>query len=202
MGMCWCAVALSDANIARILADPPLVWQAIAPDDPEMYEDEREAARPRPSLIGRLFGKRTRTDDVPPLDLGDGEGIEMDLDKAWHGLHYLLTGTAWAGKAPENFIVAGGREVGTVEVGYGPARALTADETRAVADVLDRMDDDTLRARFDPADMTAKEIYPDIWDRDADEDDTLGYVLENAQALRDFLAQATTNGVGMVTHLS
>ena len=31
----------------------------------------------------------------------------VDADKAWHILHFLLTGTAWAGEAPLNFAPRG-----------------------------------------------------------------------------------------------
>jgi len=51
-----------------------------------------------------------------------------------HGIHFLLTGTAWEGDFPLAFIVRGGREVG--DVGYGPARIFTSDEVQAIANAL------------------------------------------------------------------
>src|SRR5215203_4027303 len=53
---------------------------------------------------------------------------EIDLDKSWHGIHYLLTKTAWAGEPPLSFLVLGGAEVGDIDVGYGTARAFRSDE--------------------------------------------------------------------------
>jgi hypothetical protein len=53
---------------------------------------------------------------------------EDDVDKAWQGLHFLLTGSAWNGEPPLNFLVSGGREIGDVDVGYGPARGFTSTE--------------------------------------------------------------------------
>jgi hypothetical protein len=41
-------VTLGDANIPLLLADPPLVWRVIAPDDPDAYENARQ--RP-PGLV-------------------------------------------------------------------------------------------------------------------------------------------------------
>ncbi len=58
------------------------------------------------------------------LDEDDHEA-EADLDKAWHGIHYLLTGTAWKGEPPLCYLVRGGQTIGDVEVGYGPARVST-----------------------------------------------------------------------------
>jgi hypothetical protein len=45
--------------------------------------------------------------DGDPDDAVDsGEAYaDLDLDKAWHGLHFLLTGTAWEGTPPLDFIV-------------------------------------------------------------------------------------------------
>lgn len=49
----------------------------------------------------------------------DGSSDDEEyLDKAWHGLHFLFTGTAWEGDPPLNFLVSGGREIGDVDVGY------------------------------------------------------------------------------------
>src|ERR1700722_3238791 len=63
-----------------------------------------------------------------PDDAADaGEAYaDLDVDKAWHGLHFLLTGTAWEGAPPLDFIVKGGRQIGDVDVGYGPARAFSS----------------------------------------------------------------------------
>src|SRR6187401_1556372 len=104
MSMILSFANLRDANLARILADPPLVWKVVAPDDPEMYEEARRSA-PSRSLMARIFGKRSsdaEQETSAELILEEGEGQSTDLDKAWHGIHYLLTGTAWEGPAPLN----------------------------------------------------------------------------------------------------
>jgi hypothetical protein len=195
---------LGDANIARVLADPPLVWRVIAPDDPEPYENARQQ-RAKPSFLGRLFGRAPAAEAGTSGDdfaLADGEGESTDLDKAWHGIHYLLTGTAWEGATPLNFLAAGGRPVGDIDVGYGPARVLSSAETRAAHEALTKLSDDELRGRFDPAEMTKKEIYPDeIWDRPPEEDDALGYLLEHVGTLREFLAQAVQQRQGLLVYL-
>jgi hypothetical protein len=58
------------------------------------------------------------------------------LEKAWHGLHYLLTGTAWETDGPAAFIVAGGREIEGSNGGYGAARLFTPDQTRQIETAL------------------------------------------------------------------
>ena len=110
MSMILRMVTLGDANISRVLADPPLVWRVIAPDDPEPYESARRPAASRRSWA-RIFG-RPRVAEAGPsgeaFALADGEGLSTDLDKAWHGIHYLLTGTAGEGRPPLNLPRLGG----------------------------------------------------------------------------------------------
>ena len=125
-------------------------------------------------------------------------GEELDLDKSWHGIHFLLTGTAYEGEPPLDFIVRGGVEIDDADVGIGPARALKSDDVRAVADAIERLPPDELRERFDPKRMLEEGIYPDIWDRDPAEDDTLGYLIEHYAELRAFVRRAADRGAGLI----
>lgn len=204
MSMILGLTELGDPNIARLLADPPLVWQVISPENPEPYEQARAEAS-RPFFLKRLFSRSKAAEaapPAPPLVLGEGEGESADLDKAWHGIHYLLTRSVWEGEPPLNLLVAGGREVGHVDVGYGPARVLSPAEVRAAAEALAALSDDDLRARFNPAEMMSMKIYPEIWDRSPEEDDTLGYLMECVATLRDFLAQVVERGHGAVVYVT
>jgi Domain of unknown function (DUF1877) len=47
------------------------------------------------------------------------------LNKAWHAIHFVLTGSRLGGSEPLNFLLAEATPVGDVDVGYGPARAFT-----------------------------------------------------------------------------
>jgi hypothetical protein len=134
--------------------------------------------------------------------LGDGEGEIGDIDKAWHGVHYLLTGTADEGDPPLNFLVAGGTDVGDDDVGYGPPRVYRPAEVREIAAALAAVSDDELRRRFDPPAMMRAEIYPGIWDRDPADDDTLEYLMGAVADLRVALATVTSNGHGLLVILS
>lgn len=202
MSMCLGMVTLEDANIARVLADPPLIWRVIIPDDPEPYEEARRAAR-TPSLLGRLLGRKAAPDaPVVDLDLADDELVTGDLDKAWHGIHYLLTGTAWEGEPPLNLLVSGGPEVGSIDVGYGPARVLVSGMVKEAHDALEQVSDETLRSRFRPDDMMKLKIYPEIWDRDPSDDDTLGYLMDYVATLRGFLKEAVEEKRGIVVYVS
>jgi hypothetical protein len=74
---------------------------------------------------------------------------EMDVDKAWQAIHFLLCGHPWEGEHPLNFVVSGGTPVGDVDVGYGPARVFTSAEVVEIAEALQPITKDHLRAKFD-----------------------------------------------------
>ena len=203
MSMILGLTTVTDATIARLLADPALVWRILSPDDAATFETKVPPAGA--SFLARLFGARpaSRTSARGPeaLPLAPNEGRQMDLDKAWHGIHFLLTGRAEGGDAPASFLLHGGRAVGNVDVGYGPARALTSAETRAARDMLAARSDESLRARYDPAAMTRLEIYPEIWEGDDADVDALGYLMDGVAELRAFLGAAADEGLGVLITL-
>ena len=208
MSMVVSLSSLRDETIERLLADPPLVWQVIAPDDPEAYDRARREAddRSKPGLFARLFGARAEANaastPTPVLELTDGEGDLGDLDKSWHGIHYLLTGKADESGTSLEFLVAGGESVGDEDVGYGPPRVFTSAATRAIAAALASVTDEDLRSRFAPDAMMTAEIYPEIWDRDPKDDDTLGYLMEYVAILREAMTTVTSRGHGLLVVLS
>src|SRR5512137_2747770 len=72
------------------------------------------------------------------------ERTSTDLDKAWHGIHWLLTGSTDGGDEPFCFLMFGGEPVGDVDVGYGPARALTSQQVAAWSSALSGISRDEL----------------------------------------------------------
>ena len=131
-------------------------------------------------------------------------GDLVDIDKAWHCLHFLLTGTAWEGDPPLNFIVAGGKEVGEEDVGYGPARAFTSVEVRRIADALGRIDRSQLIAGFSGKSMNDLEIYPAMgWqDIDPSSEESFGYFTGAFDTLKDLLGRGRDRGLGLLVWLS
>jgi hypothetical protein len=186
--------ALSDDELGALLEQPDRVEQLL------YGEDLLAGAN---GEVIQLFGNGTSrpptgTDSWEP----DGDADELDVDKAWHGIHFLLTGTAWEGSFPLNFIVSGGKQIGDVDVGYGPARALTSEDVRRLAAALEPLTSAEIERRFDPKKMTKLQIYPDIWDRDPDEDDSLGYLLEYYTDLRDFVRRTAERGQALLVYLN
>ena len=92
--------------------------------------------------------------------------------------------------------------MGDVDVGYGPARVLRPNEVHAFRKALSTITADDLRARFDPEAMIKAEIYPEIWDRDPKEDDTLGYLLEYFEVLQSFVQQTSEQSKGLIIYIA
>lgn len=125
------------------------------------------------------------------------EGDCMDIDKSWHGLHFLMTGTAWAGDPPLNFILRGGTEVAGSD--GSTTRLYSSSQLREIHRALQAVDPLQLKSAYDPAAMMNLEIYPGIWERDAHAFD---YCIDHLASLKRFVARADQGSLGMVTILS
>jgi hypothetical protein len=156
-------------------------------------DDELQEAKAAPEGVERLIDAA----------YNDREADLLDVDKAWHCLHFLLTGTAWEGEPPLDFIVRGGIEVGD-DVGYGPARAFASPALKAIADALDGVEPDDLVARFDAAKMDQLEIYPSggwaIVNPRSEEE--CGYFSGAFDALKDLARRGRETRQGLLVWLS
>jgi len=121
----------------------------------------------------------------------DASNRLLSLEKSWHGLHYLLTGSARGGKEPLCFLSRGGRSVGRA-LGYGRPRLLGEEFVRRLDAALHEISDDELWGRFDAARFAAEGIYPFIWDEPEDQlrDEYLDYF----HRLKAFVSLAATRG--------
>lgn len=137
------------------------------------------------------------------MDFWDGEADDdstsLDLDKSWHGIHFLLTGTASEAPGPAGFLFSGGTEIGGDGYGLGPPRGFNAQQTSELADAILRATPDVLAARYDPVKMDADEVYPEIWVRDGREG--LDYLLTYYDELREFIAVAAQERAALLVFL-
>lgn len=116
-------------------------------------------------------------------------GTLLEVDKAWHGVHYLLNGSGQEAEGPLGQAILGGTEIGD-DGGYGPARYLLPDEVKAVAVALDTVADDQLRSRYDVAALSAANVYPGGWD----DPDNLEWLIEAFGKIRSFYRGAAARG--------
>jgi hypothetical protein len=125
-----------------------------------------------------------------------GKGDDFSLDKAWHGVHYLLCGQAQPDSTPLGQAVLGGTEIGDDDFGYGPARCFSVKQVGEIARELGRPGlEDAIKARFDPTKMNRAEIYPHGWDTAG----AFNWLLEEFHHLRDFYAAAGARQLAVVT---
>jgi hypothetical protein len=117
----------------------------------------------------------------------------IDVAGAWQGLHYLITGDPWDGRAPESDIVCGGRlltENGSAELGMDVIY-LAPERVKPAADHLATTPFAEIARRFDVQRMIAAEV------QDAAEwtAETRDRVLRPCyEALGRFFAAAATDG--------
>lgn len=156
--------------------------------DEELQALFADPARVEQLLYASFFGGST-----------NGHGDELEVDKAWHGLHFLLTGTAWEGTFPLNFIVVGGEEVGD-DLGYGPARGLTSSEVQSIDAALESLTPAELGQRFDAGRMTELQVYPNGWAHDPEGERE--YLLEYYTDLRAFVRRTAERGHALLVYLS
>lgn len=123
----------------------------------------------------------------------------LDTDKSWHLTHFLLTGEAWGGAEPLANAVLGGTEIGTEDVGYGPARYLTPAQVDAVASALAHISPDDLWSRFDPQQVRDAEIYPSGWEGNDTERD---YIFDYFVDLKTHFADAAENNEAMILYIN
>ncbi|MGC4007160.1 MAG: YfbM family protein [Pirellulales bacterium] len=132
-------------------------------------------------------------DEEPPPD------AHIDLDKAWHAIHFLLNGRTWDGNGPLFHAVLGGETLGEEDVGYGPARFLTADEVKVTAQALADISPADFLKPFDAQALNDNEIDPQHW---TGEDIDLHYVRNNFVRLVEFFRSATQHDDALLLYLN
>ena len=156
MGMIGNLTRIPEDVRTALQRDPQLINKLLYPD----FEEEPKRA----GLLARLFGRSRHQANSPAVTLPSlGEDDSIDLDKAWHALHFLFTGAAWEGEFPQGFLVTCGEPVGDIDVGYGPARSFTPIQVKEIAAFLKAQSGQELRDKLDPKALLEAEIYPSIW---------------------------------------
>jgi len=136
----------------------------------------------------------------PPASSGNaqapGKGASISIEKAWHGLHYLLCGKAEPGLDLASQVVMGGTDVGE-DLGYGPARYFEPAKVAAIARELSRPNlEAEMMARWDPDQMTNLGIYPAVFEPGDDQ-----WLMDEFRKVRRFFVDASAANFAVVTCL-
>lgn len=165
-----------------------------------LYPDYEEPVK-KSGILSRLFGIKieplTPVENIYTLPETDSTYI----DKTWHGLHFLFTGSDWDGDFPQGFLVSCGQMVGDVDVGYGPARTFTANEVKKLAEYLNGIDKRDLQKRFNPEKMQQLDIYPSIW-TECDTDEEWIYLIEAFDELLSFVNETAQRDMALLIYLN
>lgn len=168
-----------------------------------LYPDagEEEPVK-KPGFFSRLFGLKQKPHAssggaIKPISSEDS----VDIDKTWHALHFLFTGSDWEGDFPEGFLVSCGKTVGDVDVGYGPARSFTSTEVKRISKFLTSLDRSELRIRFDPAKMEELEIYPSIWKASKHPEDDWAYIEGGLSDVTAFVTEAARKDLALLVYI-
>jgi hypothetical protein len=134
---------------------------------------------------------------IPDLPMEEDDDNIISLDKAWHGIHYLLCGDPWSGSNPPNLAVYGGIDFGDFEdEDEGFSRYLLPKDVITLSDYFKNFDRSVLRARYLPVELDKKEIYPGYWERDAE--DNWEFIKSNFDRMVAFYCKAAVRGFGVV----
>jgi hypothetical protein len=115
----------------------------------------------------------------------------LDLDIAWGGIHYLLTGSSDVSQdppRPEDFLLSGARLDFSEHVAVH-----TAEEVAQFAAVLKDTSAEQLAERFDAEDMNRLDVYGGAWDTSGK-----AYLAESLAGLLEFVDAAAEENQGMM----
>lgn len=131
----------------------------------------------------------------------DAENADTtDLDKAWHTIHFILTGSAWEGDFPHGFLVSAGIPIGEEDVGYGPARAFLSHEVHDIRKALDDISEAQFREQFSVEKMKKEDIYPSFGH--ASDEEEIPYFLEHFLSLKEFIIKVEASKRGLIVYLN
>jgi len=190
---------LTSAEIEQLIADPSRMDSMLGFDKgPPLRE-----VRPKGILGFLLRLTPVSIHEVDPTateaDFHIDPEMHLDIEKGWHGLHFLFTGTADEGRAPACYMVKGGEDLD--DEGFG--RALRPKQVKIFAEYLDELTPEVLRKRYDPHRMMELDIYPAIWENEpGGEDDPLQWLLAYFADVQSFVKRAAAAGDGLVIHVS
>lgn len=120
------------------------------------------------------------------------------IHKAWHAIHFVLTGLPDGGPEPNCYLLDGGVMLGRPTDDYDPPRVLSPEQVRAFDQVLQPISRlSLLRERFDHQAMVDAEIYSMNEGEDNEAED-LEFTAEFFKLLRRFIHEAATNGDGVI----
>ena len=156
--------------------------------------------RASPSDIARFTADASGWEEFA-FEEGEDRVDIIDFDKAWHALHFMLTGGADNTEDPLGVIAQDEEKFGADENGFGGFAVISPERMKAFDLALKELDDQTLASRYDPVATDANDIYmADVFADDGDE--AFEYVTQGVPDLRQFASRCAQSGDGALRILS
>lgn len=195
MGMILQLMRVTEGDVKTLRANPAAIEAFLETGMPAVDYDP-EYAKALEDLKRQMGGS-----SAPSLHVSfDHYAFDdvFDCDKMWSGLYYLLTGSAYEGEPPANWLL-NSPPVGE-DLGYGPAMVISAANTKILSDYLNGLDRKAVLNRFDGAEMLGLNLYPNIWDEDEDElKKELGHAFDK---LRAYCGKCAAHELGMLSYIN
>jgi hypothetical protein len=140
-------------------------------------------------LVNRIYSGNTDSSNL------------IDIDKAWEGIVFLLTGQCLAeADHPLTAVLFSGQLVDpNQDLGYGPAHYLRPHQVAELNDQIAIITVDDLRQRYDAAKMMELGVYPEIWDEG---NDAFDYLASYFTSVRQLYNNAARNQDAIITFVS
>lgn len=190
--MIGCFRSASDEEIEALIRKPDRIRHVLFNDF--------TGSQKKPGFLARLFGLAYEPDKELIIWTPENGNEEFDVDKAWHGIHFLLCDDPAGAGDILGFIMDGGHFIGRIDVGYGPARAFKQNELEQIYMAIENIQTSDLKKKCDKKRFNANNIYPFIWDEP--EDECFGYLLGHFENLKFFLKRTLDAGKGMLVYIT
>jgi Domain of unknown function (DUF1877) len=127
----------------------------------------------------------------------------IDIDKAWDGIFYLLTGktldTYSEATLPLLWISFPPNEIDPdLDMGYGPACYTTPEQTKELSAVLNTITIEEFKSRYNGKLMMELDIYPQVWENE----EGLDYLVEYFTELKTFYKTAVENNQAVIVFIN
>jgi len=188
MGMLFNLRQVNREDAKKLIDDPSDIYFFLYGE--EMYQPEKKKG-----FFSRFFGKaeekQNRREWIEPKE----EDI-LDLDKLWHILHYIFARKAWGGTLPEGTLLLGGTELGNIDIGYGPARAILENEISNFSKFLESLNQEEFAKGITAQEIDENEVYYPEWS-----DEEASNLWETVLELRAFFKDAKEKGSAVIMYL-
>jgi hypothetical protein len=124
----------------------------------------------------------------------------VDIDKAWDGIIFLLTGQNFDNATHPLTKVLFSRQIVDEEqdLGYGPGHYLTPEQVKELNEQISNISIHELSKNYDAKKMTELEVYPNVWENE----DEVNYLIEYFQIVQEVYAEASKNDEAIITFIS